>query len=124
MRIMLLHEQLLSTISIMTALVACSTAFDWWRNKGVLSARTLVVRGIWALLMASEIILGAIMVSALGQPLVNPLHLVYGVVALLVTASIIWVVPRLFGANQQAQSLTIAMLIVAVVLHRLAITGS
>ena len=107
----------------MTALVACSAAFDWWRS-GHLSARTLVIRGIWALLMASEILLGVIMVSVLGQPLTNPLHLVYGVVALLVTASIIWVVPRLFGANQQAQSLTIAMMIVAVVLHRLAITGS
>jgi hypothetical protein len=123
MRIILLHEQLLVTISIMTALVACSAAFDWWRG-GHISARTLVIRGIWALLIASESILGIIMVSALGQPLANPLHLVYGVVALLVTASVIWVVPRLFVATQQARSLTIAMLIVAVVLHRLAITGS
>lgn len=123
MRMILLHEQLLSTISIMTAIVAFSAAFDWWRDKGVLSARTLVVRGIWALLMASEIILGVIMVSALGQPLVNPLHLVYGIVALLVTASVIWVVPRLFAVSQQARSLTIAMIIVAVVLHRLEITG-
>ena len=123
MRIVLLHEQLLTTISIMTAVVACSAGFDWWRS-GHLSARTLVIRGIWALLMASEFTLGVIMVVALGYALTNPLHLVYGVVALLVTASIIWVVPRLFGVNQQARSLTIAMLIVAVVLHRLAITGS
>lgn len=124
MRLILLHEQLLSTISIMTALVAGSAAFDWWRGKGVLSARTLVVRGIWALLMASEIVVGVIMVIWIGQPLTNPLHLVYGIVALLVTASVIWVVPRLFVGSQQARSLTIAMVIVAVVLHRLAITGS
>ena len=122
MRIILLHEQLLSTISIMTALVACSAAFDWWRG-GYLSTRTLIIRGIWALLMASELVLGVVMVIWLGQSLSNPLHLVYGIVALLVTASIIWVVPRLFVASLHARSLTIAMAIVAVVLHRLAITG-
>ncbi|MBM4412649.1 MAG: hypothetical protein FJ040_04260 [Chloroflexi bacterium] len=122
MRMILLHEQLLSTISIMTAIVACSAAFDWWRG-GHLSARTHVIRGIWALLMASEIVVGVIMVIWLSQPLTNPLHLVYGIVALLVTASIIWVIPQLFMASQQARSLTIAMVIVAVVLHRLAITG-
>ena len=122
MRMILLHEQLLSTMSIMTAIVAVSATFDWWRG-GHLSARTLVIRGIWALLMASELVLGVIMVIWLGQPLTNPLHLVYGIVALLVTASVIWVVPRLFVASQQARSLTIAMVIVAVVLHRLAITG-
>lgn len=122
MRIILLHEQLLSTISIMTAFVAGSAAFDWWRG-GYLSARTLVLRGIWALLMASELVLGVILISWLGQSLSNPLHLVYGIVALLVTASIIWVVPRLLVASLHARSLTIAMAIVAVVLHRLAITG-
>lgn len=122
MRIILLHEQLLSTISIMTAFVAGSAAFDWWRG-GYLSVRTLVLRGIWALLMASELVLGVILISWLGQSLSNPLHLVYGIVALLVTASIMWVVPRLLVASLHARSLTIAMAIVAVVLHRLAITG-
>ncbi len=122
MRMILLHEQLLSTISIMTAIVAFSAAFDWWRG-GHLSARTFVIRGIWALLIASEFVLGVIMVIWLSQSLTNPLHLVYGIVALLVTASVIWVVPRWFAVSQQARSLTIAMVIVAVVLHRLEITG-
>ncbi len=107
----------------MTTIVAVSATFDWWRG-GQLSARSQVIRGMWALLMASEIALGVVMVVGIGQELTNPLHLVYGVVALLVTASVIWVLPRFFVARQQAQSLAIAMVIVAVVLHRLAITGS
>jgi hypothetical protein len=123
MRIILLHEQLLTTLSIMTVLVALNAGVDWWRG-GQLSARSQVIRGMWALLMASEIVIGVIMVVGLGQTLSNPLHLVYGIVALLMTASVIWVLPRFFVARQQAQSLTIAMVIVAVVLHRLAITGS
>jgi hypothetical protein len=45
-------------------------------------------------------------------------------VALLVTVSVVWVVPRFFVTRQQAQSLAIAMVIVAIVLHRLAITGN
>lgn len=123
MRFILLHTQLLTTISIMTAVVALSAAFDWWRG-GRLSVRSQVIRGMWALLMASEIALGVFMLAGLRQTLTNPLHLVYGSVALLVTASVIWVLPRLFEIQQQAQNLTIAMMIVAVVLHRLAITGS
>jgi hypothetical protein len=123
MRIVVLHSQLLTTISIMTALVAISAGFDWWRG-GQLSSRSQVIRGIWALLMASEIVIGTVMVVGLGQVLINPLHLVYGIVALLVTASVVWVLPRFFVARQQAQSLTIAMVVVAVVLHRLAITGN
>jgi hypothetical protein len=123
MRLILLHTQLLTTISIMTAVVALSAAFDWWRG-GRLSVRSQVIRGMWALLMASEIALGVFMLAGLRQTLTNPLHLVYGGVALLVTASVIWVLPRLFEIQQQAQNLTIAMMIVAVVLHRLAITGS
>ncbi|MFZ9859306.1 MAG: hypothetical protein ACO3F2_13340 [Roseiflexaceae bacterium] len=123
MRFILLHTQLLTTISIMTAVVALSAAFDWWRG-GRLSVRSQVIRGMWALLMASEIALGVFMLAGLRQTLTNPLHLVYGGVALLVTASVIWVLPRLFEIQQQAQNLTIAMMIVAVVLHRLAITGS
>jgi hypothetical protein len=123
MRFVLLHTQLLTTISIMTAVVAISATVDWWRG-GRLSNHTVAIRGIWALLMASEIVIGVIMATWLGQSLSNPLHLVYGIVAILVTASIIWVVPRVFIARQQARSLTIAMVIVAVVLHRLSTTGS
>ncbi len=122
MRIVLLHTQLLTTISIMTALVALSAGFDWWRG-GQLSSRSQVIRGIWALLIASEVVIGIVMVAGLGQTLTNPLHLVYGIVVLLVATSVIWVLPRFFGARQQAQSLMIAMIIVAVVLHRLALTG-
>jgi sorbitol-specific phosphotransferase system component IIBC len=123
MRIVLLHEQLLTTLSIMTAIVALSAGFDWWRG-GQLSSRSQVIRGIWALLLVSEVVIGIVMVAGFGQTLANPLHLVYGIVALLMTASVIWVLPRFFVARQQAQSLTIAMVIVAVVLHRLALTGS
>lgn len=123
MRIVLLHTQLLTTISFATVLVALSAGFDWWRG-GTLSNRTIAVRGIWALLMTSEIVIGTIMVVWLRQPLSTPLHLVYGIVALLVTVSIVWVVPRFFVTRQQAQSLAIAMVIVAIVLHRLAITGN
>lgn len=107
----------------MTAVVALSAAFDWWRG-GSLSSRSQVIRGIWALLMASEIVIGIVMVIGLGLALANPLHLVYGIVVLLVIASVIWVLPRLFVAQHQARSLTIVMVIVAVVLHRLSITGN
>ncbi|MFN5061129.1 MAG: hypothetical protein ACK5GU_14545 [Chloroflexota bacterium] len=123
MRIVLLHTQLLTTISFATVLVALSAGFDWWRG-GTLSNRTIAIRGIWALLMTSEIVIGTIMVVWLRHPLSTPLHLVYGIVALLVTVSVVWVVPRFFVTRQQAQSLAIAMVIVAIVLHRLAITGN
>lgn len=122
MRILLLHQQLLYTLSLLTAIVALSAAVDW-RNGGLLSYRTQVLRGIWGLMMASELLIGIAVIIWHNYPIRNPLHLIYGVVALLVTITIIWVVPRILKANQQGRSLFVAMGVVSVVLYRLSQTG-
>lgn len=123
MRIVLLHQQLLLTISFITFSVMLSAAYDWWRG-GHLSGRTMIFRGIWGLLMLSECVLGIIIIAWDIRVLNNALHLVYGLVALMIVATVQWVLPRLFAAQHHARSLTIAMIFVAIVLHRLATTGN
>ncbi|MFM7678295.1 MAG: hypothetical protein ACKO83_05550 [Roseiflexaceae bacterium] len=118
-RLSILHQRLWVTSSVMIGISLLACAFVWWRAQPIGMGQHVLMR-ISMLLIASNCMIGVWL--ALNRPTVVLLHAIYGVI-IFAPAIGVRFLTRYSNKSSHAMYYCIALCIMLLILHRLAVTA-
>ena len=114
-----LHQRLLITSVTVLFVALASVAIDWWRQRDVSQLSTAAMAIMW-LLLASNAIIGGLMAPQ--APQLSGLHILYGGL-IFGPALVMWYLQRGLPISQRARFWFFALVVTAVLIHRVVATG-
>lgn len=114
-----LHQRLLITSVSVLFVALASVGVDWWRRRDLSRFSISAIAIMW-LLLASNGVVGGFVVRQVES--VAGLHILYGVLAL-VPVLLMWYLHRWVYVTQRARFWVVALLVTAVLVHRVVATG-
>ena len=114
-----LHQRLLITSVTVLFVALASVAIDWRRQRDVSQVSTVAMAIMW-LLLASNAIIGGLV--ARQAPQLSGLHILYGGL-IFGPLGVMWYLTRWIAVKQRARFWFFALVVTAVLIHRVVATG-